>query len=1244
MAEVRADKVADAMEVDPATEQESGKQVTKKAVHKKTEAQKNALEAAYIANQYPDERIRASIAKSIGLNESQVNVWFCHRRRKDRSTQEAKEKPRQPSAGEGQANGKKSSEGTPKRGRGGRVSRGGGRGARSGGRGSKMSTPTKVKDKLTPLEALLADDDGTEWADLASFLSKETEGYKAACVYLEKAGTELPTEGCPVLGMLFDKPRLIDFDAHGLDANMRRDARQLLQMSMKKKGSKTTAARPLYAVPGKKRSTNAEQLLKQKRMDDAKEERRRRLEQEKLLKLKQDQSKRKRREEELLARKRRKLEELQKKEKEAEERRLQREEERRSKLEAKEKEKNEKLQERLAQKAEREREREAQKLEREKQREAQREEQRKLKAELRLKQIKPVLPPDEEIELTELGQAEQMTLDEAFDRKDELYKKKPFPPVLQGELELCKAVPAEFRGEVFMIWNMLGSFASKFDLWPFSVEELAKALLNPRSRLIGEIHCALLKRLITDMEEAHAQVSAGPLSMGTQGASAIQARAKILDEGVEWGFEPVEWSSSLNGLTWPEVLRQYALSASWGPQRVEGGDEEDEDGEKPVLFNVEGVAGSFIEGSVKGACVKVLKEAGPEGMTVSEITAQIDDAGLRNPSSKTPESSVAGALARDIVFTRIAPARYALRINASKVKAERRVEEGPDPNQSSDAKNVENPEKDDAANKIDVGTKVEAETNGALAETGLQDMEVEETRKETQGGAPGDAALQAAVPAADEDIAVVKEEPSAAEEGEEEEDDAGFGPEAWVQYLETLEYPELSLPCRVNILVTLADAVLESTYMRAVVDERLEQLASIRRQLTSENRLKKQTAKDLASLKAHKKETDKEIGNGEAEADATEGQNNGDENNTSADEKAALLKVAAEREEYLTQEQAKRAVRISSLKRCAEENWVRWQAVGMDRRYTRYFLVRQGIMEGVSTSLVIETDEGRCWRCIGTRESVELLTGLLDVRGAREAALLDSLKKILPLFDSESKNGHANGSTSPIKTECGGREHLRAEFKEWLVAARTRASRIMEGQADVSDTDEEFGRVSVSAEMLRLKIVLSDLESAVPEEAVTEDFNKERSHWLDILTNSTKPGQLLWCVLKLEACIKPEWLSKDFLYSPLSEVEVDALLHADDAESDAVPIWLPLTTSAVSLRIFHLDTHVLYTFTQSQKKTQRKPKTGVASKDDLKAIAGNKKQKKPASNITFPSYPSELAGSDCEEFELPLEQFRRHIK
>eukprot|EP00958_Prasinococcus_capsulatus_P003254 scaffold302_cov397-Prasinococcus_capsulatus_cf.AAC.2 len=180
------------MEVDPATEQESGKQVTKKAVHKKTEAQKNALEAAYIgrvsgnwwlilvngygdtsctlawtdntpcfaraANQYPDERIRASIAKSIGLNESQVNVWFCHRRRKDRSTQEAKEKPRQPSAGEGQANGKKSSEGTPKRGRGGRVSRGGGRGARSGGRGSKMSTPTKVKDKLTPLEALLADD------------------------------------------------------------------------------------------------------------------------------------------------------------------------------------------------------------------------------------------------------------------------------------------------------------------------------------------------------------------------------------------------------------------------------------------------------------------------------------------------------------------------------------------------------------------------------------------------------------------------------------------------------------------------------------------------------------------------------------------------------------------------------------------------------------------------------------------------------------------------------------------------------------------------------------------------------------------------------------------------------------------------------------------------------------------------------------------------------------------------------
>ena len=119
-------------------------------------------------------------------------------------------------------------------------------------------------------------------------------------------------------------------------------------------------------------------------------------------------------------------------------------------------------------------------------------------------------------------------------------------------------------------------------------------------------------------------------------------------------------------------------------------------------------------------------------------------------------------------------------------------------------------------------------------------------------------------------------------------------------------------------------------------------------------------------------------------------------------------------------------------------------------------------------------------------------------------------------------------------------------------------------------------------------------------------------------------------------------------------MEVDALLQAEDDDSEELPTWLPLTTSAISLRIFHLDTHVLYTRAQPQKKKEPQTKKGRsasmpredrAMREDPKSTTTNsKKQKKAAANVSFPSYPTEVVAGDSEEFELPMEQFRRHIK
>lgn len=71
---------------------------------------------------------------------------------------------------------------------------------------------------------------------------------------------------------------------------------------------------------------------------------------------------------------------------------------------------------------------------------------------------------------------------------------------------------------------------------------------------------------------------------------------------------------------------------------------------------------------------QVLAEAGPAGLSVTDIARQIQKQGLRDlRGSKTPEASIGGALSRDILFTRTAPATYAL---SAALTSTRRLQSG----------------------------------------------------------------------------------------------------------------------------------------------------------------------------------------------------------------------------------------------------------------------------------------------------------------------------------------------------------------------------------------------------------------------------------------------------------------------------------------------------------------------------------------------------------------------------------------
>ncbi|CAM6042237.1 unnamed protein product [Sphagnum compactum] len=69
---------------DSSREQSPEKQQKGIARRKKSPLQLGLLEKVYADDKYPSEEVRADLSKKIGLSEKQLQVWFKHRRHKDR--------------------------------------------------------------------------------------------------------------------------------------------------------------------------------------------------------------------------------------------------------------------------------------------------------------------------------------------------------------------------------------------------------------------------------------------------------------------------------------------------------------------------------------------------------------------------------------------------------------------------------------------------------------------------------------------------------------------------------------------------------------------------------------------------------------------------------------------------------------------------------------------------------------------------------------------------------------------------------------------------------------------------------------------------------------------------------------------------------------------------------------------------------------------------------------------------------
>ncbi|WOL14533.1 hypothetical protein Cni_G23313 [Canna indica] len=390
-------------------------------------------------------------------------------------------------------------------------------------------------------------------------------------------------------------------------------------------------------------------------------------------------------------RERRKEEERIMREKQREEERFQREQrrenERREKLLLKESRRAEKLR----QKEEQRREKEAARLKAANERATAR----------RIAREYMELIEDERLELIELAAANKgfssiFALDSDTLQQLDLFRSmlSAFPP---SSVRLKRpfairpwADSDENIANLLMVWKFLITFADVLGLWPFTLDEFVQSLHDCDSRLLGEVHVALLKSIIKDIED----VARTPVTLGASQSSTANPGGRhphIVEGAYTWGFDIGSWKRHLNYLTWPEILRQFALSAGFGPQLKKRNadhacyrDENEDNNGEDVISTLRN--GSAVEnavalmqergytrrcrsrhrltpGTVKFAAFHVLSLEGSRGLTILEVADKIQKSGLRDlTTSKTPEASIAAALSRDTkLFERTAPSTYCVR-------------------------------------------------------------------------------------------------------------------------------------------------------------------------------------------------------------------------------------------------------------------------------------------------------------------------------------------------------------------------------------------------------------------------------------------------------------------------------------------------------------------------------------------------------------------------------------------------------
>ncbi|GFP91003.1 hypothetical protein PHJA_001244300 [Phtheirospermum japonicum] len=343
----------------------------------------------------------------------------------------------------------------------------------------------------------------------------------------------------------------------------------------------------------------------------------------------------------------------------------------------------------------------------------------KEKCELALEDVKcventefAILLDDEELELRELQAGPSpLTCSSHFPAtgshgcslcKDLLAKFPPNSVTMRLPLSMQPWVSSpELVNKLFKVFHFLCTYAVIISISSFTFDEFAQAFHDKDSLLLGQVHMALLKLLLSDVDE---ELSRGQFSHASKNCKFLGLLHSLERDSFVLEF----WQKSLNLLTWTEILHQVLVAAGFGSNfdktQKAGCNKEDN------LMNKYGLS----PGTLKGELFSILLTQGNSGLKISEL-AKFSSIVELNPTDKVHdlENLIASALSGDItLFEKISSSGYRLRIHATDKECEDYPSDSEDFGSGdgisevtggNDTNDFEYESRDSSASRIDVG-------------------------------------------------------------------------------------------------------------------------------------------------------------------------------------------------------------------------------------------------------------------------------------------------------------------------------------------------------------------------------------------------------------------------------------------------------------------------------------------------------------------------------------------------------------